>query len=54
MILGRGPREVVVPLDQGEGHMSYRPLLNMVLVNYTTKMHEWDRALSWQLELEEV
>jgi hypothetical protein len=52
--LKESPREIMIPLDQGPGHVSYRPVLDMMLVNYTTKMHEWDRSLSWQLELEEI
>jgi hypothetical protein len=48
------PHEVSLPLDQEPGHMSYRPILTMMLIQCTTKIHEWDRTLSWQLELEEV
>lgn len=48
------PLDVMIPMNQGSGHLSYRPILSMMLVHCTTKMHEWDRTLSWQLELEEI
>lgn len=48
-------RPVVAGSTRTEGVYTYfRPLLTMMITNYTEQFEEWAAATNWQMELEEV
>lgn len=39
---------------EGKGYVSYRPLLDMRVTDFSLTTHEWEVQGGWKLELEEV
>jgi len=47
-------RWVSIPTDFPGGFITYRPILSMMVRNYTLETDEWGLSVGWTLELEEA
>jgi hypothetical protein len=49
----KNPKCIELSKEQ-EGYVSYRPLLNMMLMDLRTEMDEWENRIKWKMVLEEI
>lgn len=47
-------RTVQLNADQGPGYLSYRPLLQMMLMEYSMKTREWEGVTEWMMQFQEI